>query len=92
MATLWYILVIFATALGLAGDQLENSHLATADAVFNMFNLTSCGEHPDRWRPGRDPDNLELLLIGASRMIYALSRTGMLPAWLSSCTLHIRPG
>src|SRR5699024_6732499 len=37
MATVWYVGVIFSTALGLAAGELEASHLATADAVCNMF-------------------------------------------------------
>ena len=83
MATLWYILVIFSTALGLAGDQLENSHLATADAVFNMFNSQAAANILIAGGLAGILTTWNSLLIGASRMIYALSRTGMLPAWLS---------
>lgn len=83
MATLWYIMVIFASALGLSGEQLENSHLATADAVFNMFNSQAAANILIAGGLAGILTTWNSLLIGASRMIYALSRTGMLPKRLA---------
>ncbi|GAA4115261.1 APC family permease [Enteractinococcus coprophilus] len=83
MATLWYIMVIFASVLGLSGEQLVNSHLATADAVFNMFNSQAAANILIAGGLAGILTTWNSLLIGASRMIYALSRTGMLPKRLA---------
>ncbi|MDN6357922.1 APC family permease [Yaniella sp.] len=83
MATVWYVGVIFTSALGLSAEQLEGSHLATADAVFNMFNSQAAANILIAGGLAGILTTWNSLLIGASRMIYALSRTGMLPRRLS---------
>lgn len=83
MATIWYVMVIFTSALGLSGEQVEASHLATADAVYNMFNSQTAANFLIAGGLAGILTTWNSLLIGASRMIYALSRTGMLPRWLS---------
>lgn len=83
MATIWYIGVIFTTALGLSTSQLEGSHLATADAMRNMFDSQIAGNILIAGGLAGILTTWNSLLIGASRMIYALSRTGILPRGLS---------
>lgn len=83
MATVWYVGVIFTSALGLAAGELEASHLATADAVFNMFNSQFAANILIAGGLAGILTTWNSLLIGASRMIYSLSRTGMLPRTLS---------
>src|SRR5699024_3921084 len=78
-ATVWYVGVIFTSALGLSAEQLEGSHLATADAVFNMFNSQAAANILIAGGLAGILTTWNSLLIGASRMIYPLSRTGMLP-------------
>lgn len=83
MATVWYVGVIFTSALGLAAGELEASHLATADAVFNMFTSQFAANILIAGGLAGILTTWNSLLIGASRMIYSLSRTGMLPRTLS---------
>lgn len=83
MATVWYVGVIFTSALGLSAGELEASHLATADAVFNMFNSQFAANILIAGGLAGILTTWNSLLIGASRMIYSLSRTGMLPRTLS---------
>lgn len=83
MATIWYVMVIFISALGLSSEQLEASHLATADAVHNMFKSQTAANFLIAGGLAGILTTWNSLLIGASRMIYSLSRTGMLPRSLS---------
>src|SRR5690625_7105889 len=41
MATIWYVMVIFTSRMGLSSEKEAGSHLAPTTAVYNMFNSTS---------------------------------------------------
>src|SRR5699024_5349144 len=83
MATMWSVTVLVTSAMRLSREQVAGSHVATADAVYNMFNSQIAANFLIAGGLAGILTTWNSLLIGASRMIYALSRTGMLPKWLA---------
>ncbi|MET0871145.1 MAG: APC family permease [Paeniglutamicibacter terrestris] len=90
IATAWYVMVILATASGMGQGALAGSELATADAMGALFNsdvmakVLICGGIAGiltSWNS---------LLMGASRLLYAMAGSGMLPAWFAK--LHPKYG
>ncbi len=83
MAAIWYILIIFGTSLGLSGEALSNSKLATADAMQVLYNgsgiaakLLICGGIAGiltSWNA---------FILGGSRAIASMAQEGMLPSFL----------
>jgi APA family basic amino acid/polyamine antiporter len=66
MAAAYYIIVIVGVASGISQAALQDTELASADAMGNLFGSRIFG-----------------FLIGASRIIYAMAESGMLPVWLA---------
>lgn len=88
VATAWYVLTIVTTSSSMPGDELAASNLATADAMGALFgspimvNLLLAGGIAGiltSWIA---------LLIGASRLLFAMGTSGMLPRWFGK--LHPR--
>lgn len=83
MAVMWYMLIIFGTSLMLDSAALENTDLATADALAAVVGggwggkllvfAGICGILTS-WNS---------FFIGGSRAIYAMAHSGMLPAFLA---------
>jgi amino acid transporter len=83
LAAMWYILIIFGTSLGLSGEELAASNLATADAMKALYGgsdiaskLLICGGIAGiltSWNA---------FIMGGSRAVAAMAQEGMLPACL----------
>lgn len=83
MATAWYVLVILASSSALPLSALESVNIATADAMGNMFNSEIMAKVLIAGGIAGILTSWNSLLIGASRMIFAMGRTGMIPAWFA---------
>ncbi|BBL80197.1 amino acid permease [Rubrobacter xylanophilus] len=88
MAAGWYILIIAGVSSAMDPSQLANAELATADAMGDLFgsglfsNILILGGIAGiltSWNG---------FMVGASRILYAMAESGMLPGWLGR--LHPR--
>lgn len=88
MATAWYILIVVGVSSSLERGALESSSSPTADAMGALFNggffanvliLGGIAGILTSWNA---------LLVGGSRILYAMAESSMLPSWLGK--LHPR--
>ncbi|WP_052659302.1 APC family permease [Bacillus alveayuensis] len=82
MAVVWYIGMIFAVGQSLGAQQLEESSLATADAMGAIFNSSFASKILIIAGIGGILTSWNSFLIGGSRVLYVMANSGMLPAWL----------
>lgn len=83
MAIVWYVMIIFSTSMALSPQEIENSSIATADAMKKMYGgnewalkllvLAGIGGILTSWNA---------FFVGGSRALYAMSERGMLPSSL----------
>ncbi|QCU77020.1 APC family permease [Citricoccus sp. SGAir0253] len=90
IAAAWYVMVILTTASGLSVGQLATSELATADAMGALFGTPAMANLLIAGGIAGILTSWNSLLMGASRLLYAMAESGMLPRWFG--TLHPRYG
>lgn len=90
MAVLFYLVVIFTTSLALPAPQLANLDLATADAVAAMFGSDLMGKIVIAGGLAGIITSWIAFLIGSSRLMWAMARSGMIPQWFA--VLHPKYG
>ncbi len=88
MAVLWYIGITFAVSMSLSVSELEAATVATADATTNAWGTPFAGALMIVAGVGGILTSWNAFIIGGSRVLYALSESGMLPAFFSK--LHPR--
>ena len=88
LAATWYILVIVGVGAGLGQAALENTELATADAMANLFGSQLFANILILGGVAGILTSWNGFMIGGSRILYAMAESGMLPAWLGR--LHPR--
>lgn len=81
MATAWYVMVIFTTSSAMPASELATADIAVADAFGNMFNSTVMANLLIAGGIAGILTSWNSLLLGASRLVYSLARSGMLPEW-----------
>lgn len=86
IAVLWYIGVAWSVGKTLPLLQAQNSTLATADAMTNAWNGKWAGTLLVIGGVLGILSSWNAFLIGGSRLLYAMSKTHMLPQFL--CKLH----
>lgn len=79
-AVIWYIAITFAVGLSLTTAELETSSSATADAMSATWNSDAAGALMIIAGIGGILTSWNAFIIGGSRVLYALSESGMLPA------------
>ncbi|WP_277455284.1 APC family permease [Janibacter sp. DB-40] len=82
MATLFYIVIILTTSTALPAAEMQDFDLATADAMDALAgefgsNLVIAGGLAGLMT------SWNAFLIGASRLMWAMARSGMLPTWFA---------
>lgn len=82
MATAFYIVIILTTSTALPASQMQDFDLATADAMDALAgdfgsNLVIAGGLAGLLT------SWNAFLIGASRLMWAMARSGMLPTWFA---------
>lgn len=90
VAAAWYVMVILTTASGLSLDELASSELATADAMGALFGSPAMANLLIAGGIAGIMTSWNSLLMGASRLLYAMAESGMLPRWFAH--LHPRYG
>jgi len=83
MAVFWYALIIFGTSMMLTPNALEQSSLAVPDAMQAVFSAPWAGKLMVFAGIAGIITSWNAFYIGGSRAIYALARSGMLPAFLA---------
>jgi amino acid transporter len=80
LAVAWYGLVSFSVALSLDGPALAQSDLATGDAAATVWGQPAAGAALVLGGVAGILTSWNAFVIGASRVLYALARTGFVPA------------
>ncbi|GGL95003.1 APC family permease [Glutamicibacter protophormiae] len=83
IATAWYVMVVLATSSGLGPAALAGSDLATADAMGALFNSEVMAKILIAGGIAGILTSWNSLLMGASRLMYAMAQSGMLPRWFA---------
>ncbi len=79
LAVIWYIAITFAVGLSLTPKQLSVSDAATADAMRLVWDSRFAGALMIVAGIGGILTSWNAFIIGGSRVLYALSESGMLP-------------
>ncbi|MBE9375784.1 APC family permease [Saccharopolyspora sp. HNM0983] len=81
LATAWYVLVQLTVGFALPSHESAGAELATADAMTALWGTPVMGQVLVLGGIAGILTSWNGLLIGASRLIYAMASSGMLPAW-----------
>ncbi|MGP5931350.1 APC family permease [Corynebacterium glyciniphilum] len=87
IATVWYVMTALTTASSMPLDQLLDSDLATADAMGTLFNSQFMANVLIAGGIAGIITSWIAMLIGSSRLMYAMGKSGMLPRWFG----HVHP-
>ncbi len=87
MALVWYVLMILGVALTFSATELDQVELATATANASVWGGQWAGNLMVIGGIAGIMTSWNAFLVGASRAVYALARSGMLPGWLG----HLHP-
>jgi APA family basic amino acid/polyamine antiporter len=88
MAAVWYGLIVLGVSLALDDEALTRASLATADAGAAVWGRVWIGKLVVLAGIGGILTSWNAFLVGGSRAIYALAKSGMLPVFLGR--LHPR--
>ena len=88
IAAVWYILIVLTVSLALDDAALAESNLPAADAMGALFGNQFFANLMVAAGIAGILTSWNSLQMGASRLIYSLAQTGMLPRWLG--VLHPR--
>ncbi|GAA4371217.1 APC family permease [Paeniglutamicibacter cryotolerans] len=84
LATIWYIMVVLTTASSMPASELVKTDIATADAMGALFGSALMAKILIAGGIAGILTSWNSLLLGASRLVYSLARSGMLPAWFGA--------
>lgn len=87
LATAWYVLVQLTVGFAMPSREAAGAELATADAMTSLWSTPVMGQVLVLGGIAGILTSWNGLLIGASRLIYAMATSGMLPAWFG----HLHP-
>lgn len=90
MATLFYIIVVTATSLAVPASALAGMDLAAADAMSVMLDNDFWGQFVVAGGLAGIVTTWNAFLIGASRLLWAMANSGMLPHWFAK--MHPKNG
>ncbi|MCW4465455.1 APC family permease [Glutamicibacter sp. MNS18] len=83
LATIWYVMVVLTTSSAMPASELAGADIATADAFGAMFNSEIMAKILIAGGIAGILTSWNSLLIGASRLVFSLARSGMLPEWFA---------
>lgn len=81
MAVLFYLVIIFSTSLALPASELAKLDLVTADALADLFGHPVWGDIVIAGGIAGILTSWIAFLMGASRLMWAMANSGMIPAW-----------
>ncbi|MGW0160191.1 APC family permease [Mycobacterium sp. NPDC003323] len=88
LATIFYVTVIVTTSSAMPAGELAGADIATADAFGVLFGSDFMSKILIAGGIAGILTSWNSLLLGASRLMYSMARSGMLPAWFG--VLHPR--
>ncbi|TKD70847.1 APC family permease [Pseudalkalibacillus hwajinpoensis] len=80
-AILFYIAIAIGVSLGMNQEQLGTTELATADAMGNLFGSAMFAKLLILGGVAGIITSWNSFVIGGSRVLYAMAKSGMLPSW-----------
>ena len=83
LATVWYVMVVLTTSSAMPAGELANADIATADAFGHLFNSQTMAKILIAGGIAGILTSWNSLLLGASRLVFSLARSGMLPEWFA---------
>ncbi|MBM7847902.1 APC family permease [Arthrobacter roseus] len=90
LAALWYIMVVITTASSMDVAGLAGADLATADAMSMLWGTDIMAKVLVAGGLAGILTSWNSFLIGASRLVYAMGRSRMLPAWFGKLNPRFR--
>ncbi|WP_099041537.1 APC family permease [Mycobacterium neglectum] len=81
LATIWYVMTILTTSSAMSAADLTEADIATADAFGALFSSDLMAKLLIAGGIAGILTSWNSLLLGASRLMYSMARSGMLPAW-----------
>ncbi len=81
MAVVWYVMVMLTVGSSLPAAELAASDLAAADGVSALWNSELMGQILVIGGIAGILTSWNGFMVGASRLVFAMARSGMLPAW-----------
>ncbi|MCX0276997.1 APC family permease [Nocardia zapadnayensis] len=81
MAVVFYLVIIFSTSLALPASQLASFDLVTADALADLMGHPVWGDVVIAGGLAGIITSWIAFLMGASRLMWAMANSGMIPAW-----------
>ncbi len=88
LATIWYVMTILTTSSAMPAGEIAVADIATADAMGAMFGSDLMANVLIAGGIAGILTSWNSLLLGASRLMYSMARSGMLPRWFG--VLHPR--
>jgi len=77
----FYLLIVFGVTMGLSESELATTSLATADAMVNLLGNQLFGTVLVLGGVAGIITSWNAFIIGASRILFAMSEKGMVPKW-----------
>lgn len=81
LATIWYVMTILTTSSAMPADDIVQADIATADAMGALFGSDLMAKVLIAGGIAGILTSWNSLLLGASRLMYSMARSGMLPSW-----------
>lgn len=81
LATVWYAGIILVTSSALPAAELAGADIATADPMGALFGSDTMAKVLIAGGLAGILTSWNALLLGASRLMFSMARSGMLPAW-----------
>ena len=81
LATIWYVMTILTTSSAMPADEIAQADIATADAMGALFGSDLMAKVLIAGGIAGILTSWNSLLLGASRLMYSMARSGMLPGW-----------
>lgn len=83
LATVWYVMTVLTTSSAMPAGEIAQADIATADAMGALFGTDIMAKILIAGGIAGILTSWNSLLLGASRLVYSMARSGMLPAWFS---------
>jgi len=81
LATIWYVMTVLTTASAMPAGEIAQADIATADAMGALFGSDVMAKILIAGGIAGILTSWNSLLLGASRLMFSMARSGMLPAW-----------
>ncbi|WP_019481411.1 MULTISPECIES: APC family permease [unclassified Arthrobacter] len=81
LATIWYVMTVLTTSSAMPANEIAQADIATADAMGALFGTDVMAKILIAGGIAGILTSWNSLLLGASRLMYSMARSGMLPRW-----------